>query len=301
MRSGFTIVELLVVIAIIALLIALLLPSLEAARERAREVVCGTLKRSLGQSTFVFAADHSQRVPRTITDYNTGNREMDRWGYRDRASKWAYASVGAEGRHLLPAGILAERGYTPDPDVFFCPSLVYREDLPTQQNFRRAYFLNTPFGSSDWAELTDGDNGIAGSRVATSHFLLGGGFIKRNQQPETTYDRDLDADLTTERIAGEWQRADLYTPLMWACTNNDPQGTGYIYESHGYEGVNGVFIDGSVRWIQRSELSTVAALNGKPAPTSTRVIMNSKQSKPSNTTNMHGIVFEREFRIAAPR
>jgi prepilin-type N-terminal cleavage/methylation domain-containing protein/prepilin-type processing-associated H-X9-DG protein len=57
-RKGFTLIELLVVIAIIALLLAILFPSLQRARNRARAVVCQNNLKQWGTLLYIYLENH---------------------------------------------------------------------------------------------------------------------------------------------------------------------------------------------------------------------------------------------------
>lgn len=68
---GFTLIELLVVISIIALLVSILLPSLAAARGSAESLQCQNNLRTVGQVSFMYAADWQGFFP-AVTMYDTG-------------------------------------------------------------------------------------------------------------------------------------------------------------------------------------------------------------------------------------
>lgn len=72
-RQGFTLIELLVVISIIALLIALVLPVLRSAREAARTAGCLNNQRQIGVAMHVYAADHQDRLPPSMTCNSPSN------------------------------------------------------------------------------------------------------------------------------------------------------------------------------------------------------------------------------------
>ena len=60
---GFTLIELLVVIAIIALLLAILMPALQRVRRQAREMICRTHQRQWGQIFFMYMGDNEGHLP----------------------------------------------------------------------------------------------------------------------------------------------------------------------------------------------------------------------------------------------
>ena len=96
---GFTLVEMLVVIAIVTVAAALTIGVLAAVKGSSKEAGCLEHLRQLGAATFLYAADHDDRL--TPVDANREAHE-DVLYWRDT---------------LLP--------YTKSTDVFFCPADAY--------------------------------------------------------------------------------------------------------------------------------------------------------------------------------
>jgi prepilin-type N-terminal cleavage/methylation domain-containing protein len=295
-RPGFSLVELMVVIAIVAVLVALLLPSLQKAKELAEKTSCLSERRQLGLALFAFAADHSNRVPRQIDNYHTGNREMADYGnYEGTGSRKRLlmsgtgTNNGVSAEQMLPTGVMAERGYVSTPELMYCAGWRTEEDLPTQSNYRRSYLLHQDEGRAYWNRLIDGkSNNLLLARFGVSHFFFAGDTVKFWNSPQTSYTRDDEARLSLDTLVEKWEHSRRHTPLMFACTNQDPQGTGYEISSHNYTGSNGVFVDGSARWLGRPEMRRLSGSNSR------WVIFNSKISTPSSVSwNMFRIVREK--------
>lgn len=109
-RSAFTLVELLVVIGIIAVLIGVLLPALGKARELARRAQCLSNMRELSMAMRLYAAQHRDQIP---------------IGYMDQHQFSYFVNWNnANGTKVTFMGLLPQSKLTPNPRVFYCPSLV---------------------------------------------------------------------------------------------------------------------------------------------------------------------------------
>ena len=69
-NKGFTLVELLVVIAIIALLMSILMPVLGRARKQAGGVICQSNQKQWGLMFMMFATDHDGYLPPSVGSYD---------------------------------------------------------------------------------------------------------------------------------------------------------------------------------------------------------------------------------------
>ena len=105
---AFTLVELLVVIGIIAILISILLPVLSRAREQSNRTKCLGNLRMLGQSIYLYASNHKERLPNCNPPGS------------------AVSSIGAD--RALSA---LANGYVRTPGTFYCPS-DHKNDPPQQ-------------------------------------------------------------------------------------------------------------------------------------------------------------------------
>jgi len=127
-RHGFTLVELLVVIGIIALLISILLPTLNRAREAASRTKCLANLRSIGQLMTMYENQYKGQIPigYNISGPTTVGVFGNNYGlaYRDTSttpSSIRYVSMGL----VYPAGILKtnDQNMAEDALMWYCPSM----------------------------------------------------------------------------------------------------------------------------------------------------------------------------------
>ena len=109
-RRAFTLVELLVVIGIIALLIGILLPTLNKAREAGQRTVCLSGLRELGNAYRIYAAQYKDQIP-------IGYMDQHQFSY---FVNWR----NQNGTKVSMMGLLAVTKLTPNPKVFYCPTLI---------------------------------------------------------------------------------------------------------------------------------------------------------------------------------
>ena len=287
--AGFTLIELLVVLAIIGILMALLLPAIEKARDAARNILCQNNLRSYGRIIVQFGNDHGGRVPRGINDFSDGNDTIARV-----AAKPSSLLVGKDkgyfdpGKRLPTLGALAWLGYVPEPKLLYCPGQTRESPwsgVDTHDN------LNLHAGGlSKWRELTDDDRVTPGagspsdpapSAGYTHHMYafedvgdpevgVSDGLNTSNpgvdHHPSTKrhpYSHGGHPNLRLEDIASNAD-SDTYSPLLMSDANRRTkfQQTNFIFshmgEGNKIQGRNGVFHNGSVRWISREEIFRLA-------------------------------------------
>lgn len=103
-----------VTMGVIAILISLLTPALSGVRETANQIVCRSNVRQLGIGVGMFAEDHKDLIPRSISGANEPwETNTIRYGASDgpnKANRW-------DG-----LGHLYRDDYLPAPKLFYCPS-----------------------------------------------------------------------------------------------------------------------------------------------------------------------------------
>lgn len=137
--GAFTLIELLVVISIIALLIGILLPALASARNSARSMACATNQKQLGLALFIYAADHKEYLPASMTKYTASFGTADLYWFQE---------------YMLRD--LAVGDASPDTNNAVCPA----DDDPWKPyTFSAAeqQIYNASYGANLWAMIRDYD------------------------------------------------------------------------------------------------------------------------------------------------
>jgi prepilin-type N-terminal cleavage/methylation domain-containing protein/prepilin-type processing-associated H-X9-DG protein len=113
---GFTLVELLVVIGIIALLISILLPSLNKAREAAKRIQCGSNLRQMDIGLVSYAAAFRGFIP-----IGWGVQKQSSYLIFENLQSQPVNSDGTYG-HETQLGMLYAVRFIKDIKVYYCPS-----------------------------------------------------------------------------------------------------------------------------------------------------------------------------------
>jgi prepilin-type N-terminal cleavage/methylation domain-containing protein/prepilin-type processing-associated H-X9-DG protein len=278
-RRAFTLVELLVVIGIIAVLVAILLPALNKAREQAQRTKCLSNLRSVGQLMNMYANAYKGSLPlgyrvsaksaaMALQDnYDLANRE----GTASPTAKVRFVSMGL----MYPAGLLGSAAGTDEAagassaegQFFYCPTMAQSE-----YGFHQLSSFNNPWIT----ELPT----ASGSRCRS-------GYSARAANPAS------DKGTTNERGVGWMQQAAqpmfpmdavqsgpvVPTPMMNVVKMKgrmlvsdilSDEARIKLYAHRG--GINVLFADWSVRWVNLSHFQTqLDAIGGFSAAYNTAI------------------------------
>jgi prepilin-type N-terminal cleavage/methylation domain-containing protein len=289
--AGFTLLELLVVITIITLLIALLMPALSKARDSATRVSCSSDRRQFGISLVNFATEHKDLMPQA-TAFKDANGYYGREMSDEMAAHGSLGSGGnlgavgmlngfgnqlyenANNGICWPLGTLARQGYVPDPRVFFCPGFnrLGLMAMPTlNSNFGAngiTLFWETPQspGWANWQTLSSGSLTMLYGRfhMGVSQMFAIASYPGNLDRTE----KNIHLSAYADRWKSENDMKTGVSAILMACANYSgyrlDQSPGYPSGvpaavakaglSHEALGVNGLFYDGSVRWISREKV-----------------------------------------------
>ena len=253
-RLAFSLVEMLVVIAIVSVLAAMLLPTLERSLEMGRRVSCLGTERNLLFATSAFAEEHNDRVPHQVKNWSAGNRTEDEdIAYVYASAEYAWYS----GTTLYGFGLLAMQGYVTDPTSFFCPSL----DRASFTGNKLLMYWDQPENAAFWRELIDGDNDAGMFWISAGYANMTLGMNYNVTDP--SFQVKAIKNMTLKYIMNHWRdsfssdpvvKKFHVSPMLYSCFNTDSwYGRPGPFVSHGFEGVNGIYFDGSARWTRWEE------------------------------------------------
>jgi prepilin-type N-terminal cleavage/methylation domain-containing protein/prepilin-type processing-associated H-X9-DG protein len=247
--AGFTLVELLVVVAVIGLLMALLLPAVQQARESARRTGCASNLKQIGLGLQNYYDVH-KAFPIGCYQWrpsgNTTNLQLAWSAYLlpfiDEQA--IYETLDLSKAYDSSAN---QYGATQAVTTYLCPSVP------------RTSFLNGSLAASDYG-------GIYGERITgpESNLPLPRGMM--NYQTPITLQMVSDGTTNTLIVSedalfpdGQWINGDNVFEQAYAI-NAAPAFDNDIMSAHP-TGANGLFVDGSVRFLMNDlDLTTLAAI-----------------------------------------
>ena len=261
-RPGFTLIELLVVVAIIAVLIGLLLPAVQKVREAAARASC---ENNLKQISLAFHNHHSvnEFFPTGGWDWSTpptyvngvpavGADQQAGWGFQilpfvEQEAVWKGGGAATDNDKALLA--IAQ-----PLKVFFCPS---RRGPQTVTYAYPGYLGGTSqvHGLCDYAASNLDNTGVVRQFKPTRITDIKDGTSNTLMVSEK--------QLVIQYVdSGDWHDdcgwSDGWDPDIMRYTAFQPQPdqpevpgvTGYKFGSAHPTGINGLFADGTVRWIR---------------------------------------------------
>jgi prepilin-type N-terminal cleavage/methylation domain-containing protein/prepilin-type processing-associated H-X9-DG protein len=219
---GFTLIELLVVIAIIAILAAILFPVFARAREKARTTSCQNNMKQVGTAFAMYRSDYDGHMP------------MDWYQSEDnnRVYRWIHATYG----------------YVFDENIYQCPS----RPTSTDVTWSPPYSTFGPYSSYYYCHhflsgISDSDVRAASSTI----MIMDGWFFSQDNRGDwmvgmfNSWPNLDDDNLTPAQHMAGWINGDA---------DADYVNSEILRNMNRHnDGVNAVYFDSHVKWINRSE------------------------------------------------
>jgi prepilin-type N-terminal cleavage/methylation domain-containing protein len=248
-HEGFTLVELLVVIAIISVLASLLLPALQAAMESARRISCLNDRRQNYLTLMYYSDDHDGRLPASYAGFNFHPSEASAI-----ALNYDLASMTFPKKHASSLGVLVNQGaYVQSPQTLYCPA--FRRPDPGAHGYD--WRLDENASQWDDAQNANPEDGKIYYPIGITAYSYTFDIRGDGSRVEAKW-----GEYGLDEISQAWDGPEVVgggmAPMVISCANYKDaagDGTGEPIKSHRWKGVNGVFFDGSARWVRGSENS----------------------------------------------
>ena len=153
-KRGFTLVALLVIIAVLAILAAMLLPALAAAKKKSSRIGCVNNLKQCGLAFRIWAGDHNDKYPMTISKDSGGTKEFD---------------TGADTfRHFQ---VMSNELST--PKILICPddTRTAAADFVRLNNQNVSYFVGLDANDEFPQRFLDGDRNLTGESAPENGIL----------------------------------------------------------------------------------------------------------------------------------
>lgn len=211
---SFTLIELMIVVSIIVILMSILLPALKNARERTSSIAClGNLKQ-FGLAFTSYSDDNNNWLPQDPNDGKSTNR------WDTQLMEFLNYSLNS------------------GPEIYHCPSGKTNDNYITDGLWHsRGYDMNRYVGRAGESAASETDK------------YMRSGFLSRMPAPSrlgVIFDLWTNSDTQEEYKVQGPSSTSYYLLKVYASTNH------YGYRHQLYKGLNCVFADGHVDWVQNS-------------------------------------------------